>query len=153
MPWKWLLVLAVLGLAGCSMPRIIVLHDPLDARQHNDLGVSYEAQKEYDLALREYLKAAELAPDWARPLINAGNALAAQNFWAQASDRYRDALEREPERAEAMNNLAWALLQQGEVAQARIWADRAVTADPGVAAYMDTLTAVQECQKQAVAEQ
>lgn len=141
-----LLTLLTLWLFGCSMPRIIVLHDPLDVRQHNDLGVSYEAQGEYDLALREYRRAADLDDRWARPLINGGNTLAAQQQWPAAAELYRQALERQPGQAEAMNNLAWVLLQQGELEQARRWAERAVAARPQNTAYLDTLQAVQACQ-------
>jgi Tfp pilus assembly protein PilF len=146
---SWFLVLSILLLAGCSMPRVIVLHDPLDARQHNDLGVVYQADEEFDLALREYQRAAELDEHWARPLINGGNTLVDQNRWPEAAEMYQAALERQPDHAEAMNNLAWVLLRQGKVAQARIWADRAVVASPQTAAFLDTLDSVQECQEQA----
>lgn len=140
---SWFLVLLILLLTGCSMPRLIVLHDPLDARQHNDLGVSYQANKEFDLALREYCRAAELDDRWARPLINGGNTLVALEQWSQAGELYRDALQRQPEQTEAMNNLAWVLLQQGELAQARHWAEKAVAASPHTTAYLDTLAIVQ----------
>jgi hypothetical protein len=35
---QFLIVTAVLFLFGCSLPRIIVLHDPLTANEHGDLG-------------------------------------------------------------------------------------------------------------------
>lgn len=138
----WFFVVLTLLLAGCSLPRVIVLHDPLDAREHNDLGVSYQANREFDLALREYQRAAELNTRWARPLINGGNTLAALEQWSQAAGLYRDALQRQPEQAEAMNNLAWVLLQQGDLLQARHWAEKAVTSSPHTAAYLDTLAEV-----------
>lgn len=144
--YRWVLISLTLLLIGCSMPRVIVLHDPLNAREHNDLGVSYQADGELDLALREYRRAAELDDSWARPLINGGNVLATQQQWPQAAKQYRDALQRQPEQAEAMNNLAWVLLQQGDLAQARHWAERAVDASPRTAAYLDTLAAVQGAQ-------
>lgn len=149
MACKWLLVFLILLLSGCSMPRVIVLHDPLDARQHNDLGVSYQADEEYDLALREYRRAAELDDRWARPLINGGNTLAAQEKWPAAAELYRQALERQPGQAEAMNNLAWVLLQQGDPDQARLWAERALAISPDTAAYLDTLAAVQGAEEAA----
>lgn len=141
--------LLVLFLAGCSLPRVIVLHDPLDARQHNDLGVSYEAQGSYELALQAYEKAAEKDKKWARPLVNSGNVLAVQGQWAQAASRYKAALKRQPEETEAMNNLAWVLLQQDQLAQARRWAQRAVEAKPQNTAYQHTLEAI-EIRQQAV---
>jgi Flp pilus assembly protein TadD len=129
-------------LAGCSLPRIIVLNDPLDARQHNDLGVSYQQRGETDLAIREYNRAAELAGGWAMPLINRGNALAARGDWWQAEKSYRLALGREPGNAEAMNNLAWALLQVDETEAALEWAEKAAVETPRDAAVLDTLAAI-----------
>lgn len=144
----WFLIILTLLLVGCSLPKVIVLHDPLDARQHNDLGVSYQANREFDLALREYRRAAELDDDWARPLINGGNTLAAMEQWSQAAEFYRRALQRQPEQAEAMNNLAWVLLQQGDLMQARQWAEKAVKNSSRTAAYLDTLSAVKDRQEE-----
>ena len=42
-------------LAGCG--HLVVLHDPLSASEHNDLGVAYEARGDLDLAAREYRRA------------------------------------------------------------------------------------------------
>lgn len=139
----FLLAIALLLLGGCALPRVIVLNDPLDARQHNDLGVAYEQRKEYDLALREYDRAAELDNGWGRPLINRGNVFAARGDWQQAEKSYRQALRREPADGEAMNNLAWALLQRGDTEQALAWAQRAVAALPKDPACRDTLAGIQ----------
>ncbi|MCM2358312.1 MAG: tetratricopeptide repeat protein [Geobacteraceae bacterium] len=138
----FILVSAAL-LCGCTLPRIIVLNDPLNAREHNDLGVSYQQRSEFDLAIREYERAAELDADWARPVLNRGNVHAARGEWLLAGKYYWQALRREPENAEAMNNLAWALLQAGEVADALDWARKAVAADSREPAYLDTLAEIQ----------
>ena len=138
-------VLLCLLVVGCSppLPRIIVLNDPLDAQGHNDLGVAYEANGDYDLALREYARAAKLENTWDRPLINQGNVLAAQQRWDQAAKSYRAALRRNPGNGEAMNNLAWILLQQDDLDQAKSWAEKALAASPDNAHFQDTLTAIQ----------
>lgn len=149
MLYRWFLISLTLLLVGCSLPRIIVLHDPLDAQEHNDLGASYQANREFDLALREYRRAAELDGDWARPLINGGNTLAAMEQWSQAAELYQSALQRQPEQAEAMNNLAWVLLQQGDLVEARRWAEKAVENNPHSAAFLDTLEAVKARQDEA----
>ena len=47
-------VLALLFLSGCSLPRIIILNDPLSAEEHNNLGRIYESQEKYDLAAQQY---------------------------------------------------------------------------------------------------
>lgn len=143
---RWLLAsFLALFVSGCSLPRVIVLNDPLDARKHNDLGVAYEASGEADLALREYRKAAELDKQWDRPLLNRGNVLAGQQSWEEAAESYRAALDRNPLNGEAMNNLAWVLLQQGDPAQARLWAGKAVEAEPDNPAFRDTLVEIEEC--------
>jgi tetratricopeptide (TPR) repeat protein len=134
-----------LFVAGCSLPRIIILNDPLDARGHNDLGVAYEASGEADLALREYHKAAELDKQWDRPLLNRGNVLAGQQAWKEAAASYRAALDRNPLNGEAMNNLAWVLLRQGEPQQARLWAGKALNVEPDNPAFRDTLAEIKEC--------
>jgi len=136
-----LLCTAIAGalLAGCSMPRVVVLNDPLDARQHNDLGASYQARGEDDLALREYDRAAELDSEWALPLVNRGNVFAGRESWGEAADSYRRALRRDPRNAEALNNLAWVLLQEGEIDEALKKASRAVEIDPGQPTFLDTL--------------
>ncbi len=146
---RWLLAsFLALFLAGCSLPRVIVLNDPLDAREHNDLGVAYEASGETDLALREYRKAAELDKQWDRPLLNQGNVLAGQQAWVEAAASYRAALDRNPLNGEAMNNLAWVLLQQGDSEEARLWAAKAVEAEPDNPAFRDTQTKIEETRKE-----
>lgn len=136
--WLFIGLCAVLLLAGCSVPRVIVLNDPLDARQHNDLGVAYQHRGEYDLARREYARAADLDPHWALPLVNRGNVFAAEGGWKEAAANYRRALKREPGNAPAMNNLGWALLQSGRAEEALPWAEKATAADPGEPSFLDT---------------
>lgn len=136
------LLLALL-LGGCSLPRLIILNDPLDARQHNDLGVAYQQRGELDLALREYERAGELDSNWAQPLINRGNVLAVSEDWSGAQKSYRQALRRAPGNAEAMNNLAWVLLQAGDLPQALNWAGQALQLQPQNPAFLDTLAEIQ----------
>jgi tetratricopeptide (TPR) repeat protein len=127
---------------GCSPLRIIVLNDPLDARQHNDLGVAYEQRGEFDLAGREYRRAAELDKNWALPLINLGNLAAHTAEWQGAAEHYQEALARNPGHAEAMNNLAWALTQAGRPVAALPWAQQAVAATAADPRCWDTLAEV-----------
>jgi Flp pilus assembly protein TadD len=138
-----LFLLILITGTGCTLPRLIVLNDPLDARQHNDLGVAYEARGDPDLAEREYQRAAELDWKWARPLINLGNVHASRQDWAAAEQSLTSALEREGENSEAMNNLAWIQLQAGRPADALPWARRAVSQAPTEPAYLDTLADIQ----------
>lgn len=138
-------------ISGCSLPRIIVLNDPLTPRQHNDLGVAYEQAGETELALRSYRRAAKGDRCWAQPLVNTGNVLAAGGDWKGAVTSFRAALRREAQHVEAMNNLAWSLLQQGELAEARRWAEAALQQQPDEVLFLDTLAEIQLAQGDAAA--
>lgn len=140
--WRWGMLLGMVLLWGCTLPRIIVLNDPLDAHQHNDLGVAYEQRGEFDLADREYRRAAELDEEWALPLVNLGNNAARQNNWPEAAKHYRAALARRPDHAEAMNNLAWVLNRDARPAEALPWAQQAVAAAAGDPRCWDTLAEI-----------
>ncbi len=129
-------------LSGCSLPRVVVLNDPLDAGQHNDLGVAYEKRGEPDLAEREYRRAARLDREWDTPWYNMGNLYAGDGKWLQAEVFYREALERNPLSAEAMNNLAWAMLQAGRTDAALSRAQQAASLLPDSPVVLDTLAEV-----------
>lgn len=125
-------------LAGCATPRIVVLSDPLDARERNDLGVSYESAGESDLALQAYAEAADKDPSWDQPLINLGNVHAARSRWSEAEDAYRKALRRNPANPEAMNNLAYILARQKRASEALEWSGTALALDSGNPLFMST---------------
>ncbi len=127
----FLVFFVFLSLAGCATPRIVVLSDPLDAREHNDLGASYETSGELDLALKAYETAADKDSSWDQPLINLGNVHATQGDWTQAAASYRLALKRNPVNPEAMNNLAYALVNLDEPREALDLSAQAVLAEPG----------------------
>ena len=117
-------------LSGCS--RIVVLHDPLSAPEHNDLGVAYEAQGRLDLAAREYRRALKIDPRFGRARLNLGNVEAAAGRWARAEREYRRALIDLPGDPDPPNNLAMALLRRGSALdEAESLAVRAVTLAAG----------------------
>lgn len=105
-----LVVSAAAAIWGCS--HIVVLHDPLTAAEHNDLGVAYETQGDARLAEREYRRALRLDSRMARARVNLGNLSARAGRWAEAERLYRRALEDLPDDPDAMNNLAVALMRQ-----------------------------------------
>ena len=122
-----LTLVVVTTLAGCA--HLVVLHDPLTASEHNDLGVAYESRGQLDLAGREYGKALRLDPHQARARVNLGNIEAAIGRWGSAEKSYRRALGDSSTDYDAMNNLAVALLRQGRrLEEARALAQRAVAA-------------------------
>jgi Flp pilus assembly protein TadD len=115
----------VISLAGCA--HLVLLHDPLTASEHNDLGVAYESSGQLELAAREYRKALRLDSHQARARVNLGNIEAANRRWGSAEKCYRRALRDSSTDEDAMNNLAVALLRQGRgLDEARVLAERAV---------------------------
>jgi Flp pilus assembly protein TadD len=122
-----LALVIVAALAGCA--HLVLLHDPLTASEHNDLGVAYESGGQLDLAAREYRKALRLDSHQARARVNLGNVEAASGRWGGAEKCYRRALGDSTTDYDAMNNLAVALLRQGRrLDEARSLAERAVAA-------------------------
>jgi Flp pilus assembly protein TadD len=123
--WRSIVAAAVaIALGGCA--HMVVLHDPLTADEHNDLGVAYESAGHSDLATREYRKALRLESHGSRTWVNLGNAEAAGGRWHAAEKCYRRALRDSSTNADAMNNLAVALLRQGRHRdEARSMAERA----------------------------
>ncbi len=119
------LVAAAPALAGCA--HIVVLHDPLTASEHNDLGVAYESRGQLDRAATEYRRALRLDPRASRVRVNLGNVEAAKGRWPEAEKCYRRALRDSTTNWDAMNNLAIALLRRGRrLDEARALAERAV---------------------------
>ena len=118
---------AAASLASCA--HFVILHDPLTASEHNDLGVAYEAKAELDLAASEYRHALRLDSRLARARVNLGNVEAARGRWHRAETCYRRALADSSTDLDAMNNLAIALLKQNRrLNEARALAERAVAA-------------------------
>ena len=116
---------------GCGA-RIIVLHDPLPAEAHNDLGVQYMREGAYRAAERAFRRAIRKRPHWYRPYYNLGVLYALRHDWKHAFRAFRKATRRAPDCAECWNNLAWVALQWGRHLHAAMtWACRAVHAASG----------------------
>ena len=99
-----LLVLGSLLFAGCSLPRIIVLEDPLSPEEHLNLGVAYEKKSEWESAIKEYEAASKKLP---LAYTYLGNVYFQKNEFQVAEEYYRKAINKDPENADAYNNLAW----------------------------------------------
>jgi Flp pilus assembly protein TadD len=134
-------------LAGCA--HFVVLHDPLTASEHNDLGVAYEASGRLDLAAAEYRRALRLDRHQARTRVNLGNVEAARERWRRAESCYRRALRDSSTDYDAMNNLAVALqTQRRRLDEARALAERAVAAGGARdSVYRATLASLKEVRR------
>ncbi len=134
-------LLAVLLLAGCATPRITIHDDPLSPAEHLQLGVSYEAGGELDLARAQYEQATDLPEAW----FYLGNVAFHQQRWDEAERLYRRAARELPDDPRPLNNHAWLLLTRAErLAEAETLARRALALAPPEAAapYQDTLSAI-----------
>ena len=101
----WYLSLSALCfLWGCTLPRIVVLKDPLTPKEHLNLGVTYEQQGEFAAAIQEYKLAAKHLP---QAYLYLGNVAFRQQEWTQAERYYQKAIDKDPSLADAYNNLAW----------------------------------------------
>jgi Flp pilus assembly protein TadD len=141
-----ILSLALL-LAGCGLPKITVLSDPLSSQEHLKLGLAYEKQGKFDLATQEYLTAAKELPV---ANLYAGNAFFQLGRDGDAEGAYRQAIKAQPDNPRPYNNLAWLLCARGEeLAEAEFLAQRAVAlAPPGQkATYQDTLDRVRKARQ------
>ncbi|HSQ53780.1 MAG TPA: tetratricopeptide repeat protein [Candidatus Bathyarchaeia archaeon] len=110
-----LFLAAVFAMTGCGrMPRVIVLEDPLTAGEHLELGVVYEHQGNFDLAIREYERALRKDKDCFQARVNLGNVWLAKKEYGKAREEYGKALAMRPDDPEATNNLAWTAILSGE---------------------------------------
>ncbi|MBI3802557.1 MAG: tetratricopeptide repeat protein [Nitrospirae bacterium] len=137
-----LLVFFVIGSAGCgTMPRIVILNDPLSAEEHLQLGLSYEAHHEWDQALSEYRKALEKGGPSSVILGYLGNVYYAKKDYPAAEEAYQKSLHGNPQNAPVLNNLASLyLIKQKELVEAERLVQRAIAADPTRKPYyLDTL--------------
>ena len=106
-------VIITLLLAGCSLPKIIILHDPLSTDEHVQLGMSYESQGKWDLAAAQYREAVAMDKRNARAWNLLGDLSYQQKNYDAAESAYRKVLDLQPGNGDTRNNLAWIFIQRG----------------------------------------
>jgi Tfp pilus assembly protein PilF len=129
---KILTVFLMLLLAACAMPKIpqiIVIDDPLTAEQHNDLGVAYEEKGDFALAEKEYEKAIKRNREWVIPYLNLGHIYYRQGKLDRAERALREGLRVKGDHPDLLNNLAWVLMEKGQLAEAKALIDKAIAMD------------------------
>lgn len=119
MKFKSLLVLLILASIvfnyGCSyISSTINYDDPLTAKEHNNLGVAYEKENKYKLALREYKAALKKDQTLVTPLVNIGNIYFKQEKYKNAKKYYIKAIKKDERNVAAANNLGNLFLKTGK---------------------------------------
>ncbi len=134
-----LALFAFLSLASCG---VVEVKDstPLSFDEHMRLGSIYESQGKYELALREYESAQAIDTKEAKAYFALGNVYLRTGEYGKAEKSYTRAIELGP-RPEYYNNLAWALMEKGDLAAARASAEEALKSSPAKEKfiYLDTL--------------
>jgi tetratricopeptide (TPR) repeat protein len=135
-----------LCIASCSLPRIIVLEDPLSPEEHLNLGVTYEMNGELDNALEEYRKASKTLP---LAYTYIGNVYFQKGDFENAEIYYKKAIKEEPCSADAYNNLAWLYCtEKKNLGEAEKLVLKALHLNPAKKdIYQDTLEQIRELQR------
>jgi Flp pilus assembly protein TadD len=140
-----LLLLPFLLLAGCSLPRIAVIKDPLSAEEHLTRGVIAENQGDFELALREYREAARDLP---QARLGMANVYFQTGRVDEAEREYKRLLSRSPDNPHALNNLAWLhLTTGGDLDEAERLSARAVALRPESDEFRDTLEQIRTARR------
>jgi Tfp pilus assembly protein PilF len=139
----FILSLAVFA-AGCSLPKVIVLHDPLSADEHIRLGGIYESQGKTDLARDQYRAATRQDRKHVRAWMLYGDVSYRLGEYPAAESSYERALDLDPRDGDLLNNLAWVYVQQDKkLQQAEDLVRRALELKPeNRPYYLDTLGVV-----------
>ncbi len=137
-------ILVLILLSSCSIPKIIILHDPLSVEEHNNLGQIYESQQKYELAAEQYHEALKKDPKSISSLLLLGDLSFRMKNYSEAESVYKKAIKLQPANGDIYNDLCWVYLEQNtsiDVAESLV--SKAMTATPEHRAYyLDTMGVV-----------
>lgn len=135
---------SALLLSACSLPRVIVLHDPLTPEEHDNLGRIYESQGKPELALEQYREALRQDKKRLPSLLLLGDLSYRQEKYSEAEAAYTKALDLDAKNADLLNNLAWVYVRTGrKLDRAKELITKALAANPAHRPYyLDTLGVV-----------
>jgi len=103
---------ALLFIHGCSLPKIIILHDPLSPEEHNNLGRIYESQQQFDQAMEQYHAALKKDQSFVPSLLLLGDLSYRLKKYAEAESAYKKAIKLQPGNGDIYNNLCWVYIDQ-----------------------------------------
>jgi len=134
--------LIILSLAtSCSLPKIVVLNDPLSAEEHIKLGSIYVSQGKTALARDQFREAARQDPKSVRAWSLLGDAAYKMKEYTGAEKAYTKAIDLDPKDGDLRNNLAWVYVEQGKnLDEAQELASKAIELTPEHRPYyLDTI--------------
>jgi tetratricopeptide (TPR) repeat protein len=125
---------------GCSIPRIVILNDPLVAEEHRKLGRIYESQGKFELAAEQYEIAIKQDPKAVSSLLLLGDLSYRTKKYPEAESAYRKAVKLQPGNGDIYNNLCWIHMEQNrDLEEAEGLVEKALEATPEHRAYyLDT---------------
>lgn len=106
--------LCLILLFGCTLPKIIVLHDPLSVEEHYTLGTIYESQGKFEPAAEQYREAIKRDPASVKSLRRLGDLSFRLKRYAEAESSYKKAIHLQPRDGDLYNNLCWVYLEKKE---------------------------------------
>ncbi len=125
---------------ACSLPKIIILNDPLNSEEHAKLGRIYESEAKTDLALQQYEAAVKLDPKSVSSLLLLGDLSFRVGNYERAESVYKKAAALQPGNGDIYNNLCWVYLKQDRrTGEAEDLIQKALAATPDHRGYyLDT---------------
>ena len=108
----------------------VITEDPLNEYAHHFLGHAYFDKEAYPEALKCYVAALELAPDYVGAMIGAGQALRMMGEYDRALRMGHRVLQGRPEDPDALFLLGAIHFQRGENDAARRYLERFMKTDP-----------------------
>lgn len=140
------LIAICLIITGCSMPQIVVLHDPLTPEEHLQLGLNYEKKELIEEAIKHYREASKYD---ARGFLFLGNLYLKQGKYDNAEDYYKKAIRKNDKLSDAYNNLAWIYyIKNKNLDEAEEMAKKALEIEKDnpnkIKIYQDTLEKIKE---------
>lgn len=98
---------------------------------HYNLGVFLETQRKTGEALKHYLTAAEIDPDYGRARHNAGVLLERAQHYEEAAKHYRETVRLDPS-AQAYSDLGVVVAKMNRLEEARSWLAQALEINPNL---------------------
>lgn len=141
-----LIVVCLSFFSGCgTLSRIVIVKDPLSAKEHADLASIYEEKGEYDLAIKEGEEALRDDSGNLKALVSLGNSHLQKGEHKKAEKYYKKAMKIDPKNGDLLNNMAMLYISMGRLEEAEGLAKEAIsTGSPHLGYYYDTLGKVYE---------